>query len=354
MIYFFSLRSRINLLDRMNVLILVQRMRTATKVGEIKRAVDIPVHNSKREEKVFSDLLVQLGKLNPQPVSFESLKGIWLEIIKVSKRLEGNNILSFLGPYGSHSDSPELYYSSVYMKGMPFRTLSEVFYQFRRSDMAFLPLENNYSGTLINTIKLMSEADVGVSKIVSSPIHQALVVQCHPERLGSNLLVQSHALTQCRVWINGTHCLKKNMSSTAKATIMTRYCNVASLASLKTKQLFDSRDLDQTKSSTNNKTKFIQISKRCKNIKSINYCTIIIPEGVGVEVVMMLIMVFKTKVKVLDLVTACSELIIILFCSNRGLLYSLIQLFFFKRVAFCRSAVNLPSHRKPKDENIKN
>ena len=341
-------------MDRMNVIILVHRMRIATKVGEIKRALGLPILNPKREKAVFSGLQDQINRLDPQPISFGDLKSIWLETIKISKKLENDKTLSFLGPHGSHSGSSELHDGISCWKGMPFRTLSESFHQIGRTDLVLLPVENNYSGPLMTTIRLISGAEVGISKVLSGSIRQTLAGQHQHDRPEPNLLVQSHALKQCLVWANQIGCSKKTMPSTAKATIIVRFCDAMAFSNPKTKQLLWPANQAQVKSSNNNRTKFLHLLKKGGNIKSIDYGSIMFPEESGEEVAMMLALLLNTGARILDLVAAGSGVLMTLSCSRRipKLLRSLNELLFTKGAAFYHSAVHQHQFQDHRNENI--
>lgn len=79
-----KLRIKIDSIDRKIVELLNERAQLANKIGEIKRAHDMPVYVPEREEQVFANV----RKTNRGPLSGAAISRIYERIIDESRRLE--------------------------------------------------------------------------------------------------------------------------------------------------------------------------------------------------------------------------------------------------------------------------
>ena len=79
-----KLRIEIDSIDAEIVKLLNKRAQFANKIGEIKRAHGLPVYVPEREEQVIANVC----KNNPGPLSAEAISRIYERIIDESRRLE--------------------------------------------------------------------------------------------------------------------------------------------------------------------------------------------------------------------------------------------------------------------------
>ncbi len=78
------LRLKIDQIDRKMVKLINQRALYANKIGEIKRQLGMPVYVPEREVQVLENV----KKSNPGPLSNEAIGRIYERIIDESRRLE--------------------------------------------------------------------------------------------------------------------------------------------------------------------------------------------------------------------------------------------------------------------------
>ena len=79
-----KLRIKIDVIDRELVKLLNQRAIHANQIGDIKRKLRLPVYVPEREEQVLENV----KKSNPGPLSAEAIGRIYERIIDESRRLE--------------------------------------------------------------------------------------------------------------------------------------------------------------------------------------------------------------------------------------------------------------------------
>ena len=78
------LRAQIDRVDRQLLRLLSRRAELALRVGRIKRQRGVPVFDSRREQRV----LRQMARLNRGPLATASVRKIFQEILRWSRRLE--------------------------------------------------------------------------------------------------------------------------------------------------------------------------------------------------------------------------------------------------------------------------
>ncbi len=78
------LRIQIDAIDKELVKLLNQRAIFANQIGDIKRKLGLPVYVPEREEQVIENV----KKSNPGPLSGEAIRRIYERIIDESRRLE--------------------------------------------------------------------------------------------------------------------------------------------------------------------------------------------------------------------------------------------------------------------------
>ncbi len=79
-----KLRDKIDEIDRKMVKLINQRAIYADQIGDIKRKLGLPVYVPEREEQVIENV----KKNNPGPLSAEAIGRIYERIIDESRRLE--------------------------------------------------------------------------------------------------------------------------------------------------------------------------------------------------------------------------------------------------------------------------
>ena len=79
-----KLRDKIDEIDRKMVQLINQRAVYADQIGDIKRKLGLPVYVPEREEQVIENV----KKNNPGPLSAEAIARIYERIIDESRRLE--------------------------------------------------------------------------------------------------------------------------------------------------------------------------------------------------------------------------------------------------------------------------
>ncbi len=77
-------RRKIDALDLELLRILGDRARCAIEIGKIKRRLDLPIYDPRREEQIVRDML----RLNQGPLDAQGVRRLYERIIDESRRIE--------------------------------------------------------------------------------------------------------------------------------------------------------------------------------------------------------------------------------------------------------------------------
>ncbi len=212
-----QLRESIDRVDRELLGLLNERMDLAKEVGRIKAAKGLTLFDPGREQRIFEELT----KANPGPLSEESLRCIYREILAASRLLQYVLQVAFLGPAWtySHLAAMSLYgHSALYQ---PSPTLEDVFDALLKgkAHVAVVPVENSLQGGVGRTMDLLYERDVQVVRECYLEIAHYLCGTGASIQDVKHLYAHPQAVEQCRRWLleNLRHAEILECASTAQA-----------------------------------------------------------------------------------------------------------------------------------------
>lgn len=194
-----DLRTQIDVLDREIVLLLNRRYEVVKKVGEWKHAHKQPIYVPEREKM----LLEKLEKLNPGPMSSETLRAIYREIMSGSMKIELPLRVAYLGPQATytHLAAQNVFGHSVEYD--PRASIKDVFHDVEtgRCNYGVVPVENSTEGVVNYTLDILIDSPVHICAEVHLDIRHCLISPVAKEEVR---VIYSHAqsLEQCRNWLD--------------------------------------------------------------------------------------------------------------------------------------------------------
>lgn len=217
-----KMREEIDLLDSELLRLLNRRMELAIQVGRIKLSKCIPLFHPEREALISH----RLSKLNPGPLSEESLLSIYREIFAASRLIQYRLQVAFLGPEWtlSHLASISLFgHSASYL---PCASLEEVFDSFLKGQahLAVIPVEDSLRGGIGHCMDLLYERE---ARVISECYLEIAHNLCGNVRnLGEikHVYGDAQAIEQCRRWLleNVGHAEMTECSSTARSASLAK------------------------------------------------------------------------------------------------------------------------------------
>ncbi|HZT81567.1 MAG TPA: prephenate dehydratase [Gemmataceae bacterium] len=212
-----SLRAQIDKLDAQLLKLVNERASLAADIGKVKTDNGTEVFSPAREEEVIQNVL----EANKGPLSPESVRAIFREIISGSRALQKVLKVAYLGPeYSfSHLAAIERFGQSIDFIGVG--SIAAVFEDINRghADFGVVPLENSTDGGVADTLDMfMRMPQIKITAEVRLKIHHCLLSNSEPQEI-RRVYSKPQALSQCRNWLNKNfpHAKQIDMASTADA-----------------------------------------------------------------------------------------------------------------------------------------
>ena len=194
-----NLRLQIDGIDRQILSLLNQRYEVVKKVGEWKHAHNQPIYVPEREKL----LLEKLDQLNPGPMSSETLRAIYREIMSGSMKIELPLRIAYLGPEATYT---HLAAKNVFGHGVeydPRTSIKDVFHDVEtgRCNYGVVPVENSTEGVVNYTLDILINSPVHICSEVYMDIRHCLLSNEEKDKVR---VIYSHAqsLEQCRNWLD--------------------------------------------------------------------------------------------------------------------------------------------------------
>ncbi len=193
-----ALRRQIDQLDQQIIAQLNARAQLAQQIGELKDTSGEAIYCPQREEEVYQ----RVAEQNGGPLSSESLRNVFRELISGCRTLEKPLRVAFLGPEHSYSHLAATHRFGQSVTLVPVGTISAVFEEVERGQAEFglVPIENSTDGRISDTLDMFAKSPVRICGEVPLRIHHNLLGRC-PRSQVRDVYSKPQALSQCRNWI---------------------------------------------------------------------------------------------------------------------------------------------------------
>src|SRR5712671_3867843 len=191
-------RRSIDKLDAHIVKLLNERTKHVLAIGEFKRKAGEEIYAPHRERAV----LHRICRLNQGPMTNDSLRAIYREIMSSALSLEKSMAVAYLGPEATFTHQAAIRRFGSSLRYSPQKTIADVFAEVsrNRADYGVVPVENSTEGVVTHTLDMFADSDLKIVAQIVMPIQQCLIgksrtsikrLYSHPQPLG-----------QCRAWIH--------------------------------------------------------------------------------------------------------------------------------------------------------
>ncbi len=194
-----GLRTEIDRIDRQLVNLMNERAMVAGQIGQIKKSSNQRTYDPSREETV----LQRIAEANPGPLSGESVKAVFRELISGSRAIEQHIRVAYLGPAWTYSHLAALHRFGSAVEFVPVASISAVFEEVesKHSHFGVVPLENSTDGRIADTLDNFSRLSVKICAEVPLRIHHNLLANCDRTEI-REVYSRPQALSQCRNWLS--------------------------------------------------------------------------------------------------------------------------------------------------------
>jgi chorismate mutase/prephenate dehydratase len=191
-------RKAIDDLDEKIVALLNERTKHVFEIGMIKLKAGEEIYAPHRELAVLS----RVCKLNRGPITSESLRAIYREIMSSALSLEKSMTIAYLGPEATFTHQAAIQRFGASLHYSPQKTIAEVFNEVAkgRADYGVVPVENSTEGVVTHTLDMFVDSELKVVSQIVLPIQQCLLGNLKREQI-RKLYAHPQSLAQCRGWV---------------------------------------------------------------------------------------------------------------------------------------------------------
>jgi chorismate mutase/prephenate dehydratase len=191
-------RKAIDKLDAQIVKLLNERTRHVLEIGAIKLKAGEEIYVPHRELAV----LERICRLNHGPITGESLRAIFREIMSSALSLEKTMTIAYLGPEATFTHQAAIKKFGSSLRYSAQKTIADVFLEVskNRADYGVVPVENSTEGVVTHTLDMFVDSDLKVVAQIILPISHCLLSRGARKQI-KKLYVHPQTLAQCRNWL---------------------------------------------------------------------------------------------------------------------------------------------------------
>src|SRR5882762_7557848 len=191
-------RKAIDKLDNQIVKLLNERTKHILAIGEIKLKAGEEIYAPHRERAVLN----RIFRLNPGPITNESLRAIYREIMSSALSLEKSLTVAYLGPEATFTHQAAIRRFGSSLRYAAQKTIADVFTEVskNRADYGVVPVENSTEGVVTHTLDMFVDSELKVVSQIVLPVQQCLMSNS-PRTQIKKLFAHPQSLAQCRAWV---------------------------------------------------------------------------------------------------------------------------------------------------------
>jgi chorismate mutase/prephenate dehydratase len=192
------LRDELDRVDRQIIDAINRRAAIAQQIGQRKQQVGRDVFDPQRE----ADVVRRAVDANPGPLSAESVRAVFRELVSGTRAVQQPMRVAYLGPEFtfSHLAAIERFGQSAEL--VPVGTIAAVFDEVERGQAQFgvVPMENSTDGRVSDTLECFSHSPVRICGELPLRIHHCLLGAGQREDI-ERIYSKPQPLSQCRNWL---------------------------------------------------------------------------------------------------------------------------------------------------------
>lgn len=225
-------RRRIDQIDGKIIELLNKRAKESLEVRKIKRILGKDIYTPHREKEIYEKIL----KKNNGPLSPESIKAIYREIMSGSLSLENPIRVAYMGPPLTFTHLAALSKFGSSVDYVDCGGIGEVFSEVDkgRADYGVVPVENSIEGAVNYTFDMFVNSDLKICSEIYLEISHSLLSKAKNLKKIKTVYSHPQVFAQCRQWIekNIPRLELIEVSSTSKAAqLSSKKSNTACIAS---------------------------------------------------------------------------------------------------------------------------
>jgi len=191
-------RQAIDKLDEQIVKLLNERTQHVLEIGSIKLKAGEEIYAPDRELAV----LRRVFKYNKGPISNESLRAIYREVMSSALALEKSMTIAYLGPEATFTHQAAIRRFGASLRYSAQKTIFDVFAEVsrNRADYGVVPVENSTEGVVTHTLDMFVDSELKIVAQIVMPVQHCLLSNCKRAEI-KKLFAHPQSLAQCRSWV---------------------------------------------------------------------------------------------------------------------------------------------------------
>jgi chorismate mutase/prephenate dehydratase len=257
-------RQAIDKLDAEIVKLLNERTRHVLKIGEIKLKHGEEIYVPHRERAVLD----RICKLNEGPITNDSLRVIYREIMSSALSLEKTMTIAYFGPEATFTHQAAIRKFGTSLNYSAQKTITEVFAEVarHRADYGVVPVENSTEGVVTHTLDMFADSELKIVAQIVMRVQQCLMSKGDKAGI-KKLFVHPQSLAQCRTWLS-THLpnveIIETSSNARSAEMAAKTKNSGALGGALAAQRYGLTVLEQDiQDNATNTTRFLVLGRKC-------------------------------------------------------------------------------------------
>jgi chorismate mutase/prephenate dehydratase len=257
-------RKAIDKLDAQIVKLLNERTKHVLHIGDIKLKAGQEIYAPHREQAVFN----RVCKINSGPITNDSLRAIYREIMSSALSLEKSMTIAYLGPEATFTHQAAIQKFGASLRYAAQKTIADVFTEVSRgrADYGVVPVENSTEGVVTHTLDMFVESDLKIVAQIILRIQQCLLSRFKKDEI-KKFYVHPQTLAQCRGWLqkNFPEAEVIETSSNARsAEFAAKEKNSAALAGVLAAEKYHLPILEHdVQDNSANATRFLVLGRQC-------------------------------------------------------------------------------------------
>jgi chorismate mutase/prephenate dehydratase len=240
------------------------RTQPVLQIGDIKLKAGEEIYAPHRERAV----LQRLCKMNQGPITNESLRAIYREIMSSALSLEKSMTIAYLGPEATFTHQAAIRRFGSSLRYSAQKTVADVFSEVtkNRADFGVVPVENSTEGVVTHTLDMFVDSDLKIVAQIILPIQHCLVSNYKRDQI-KKLYSHPQTLGQCRGWIQ-VHLpvpeIIETSSNARSAELAAKEKNSAAITGTLAAERYGLRILESDiQDNSANATRFLVLGRQC-------------------------------------------------------------------------------------------
>jgi chorismate mutase/prephenate dehydratase len=257
-------RKAIDRLDLQIIKLLNERTRHVIEIGRLKKSAGEEIYAPPRERAV----LQRVCRLNQGPITNDSLRAIYREVMSGALAIEKAMTIAYLGPEATFTHQAALQRFGTSLRYAPLKTIADVFNEVakRRADFGVVPIENSTEGVVTHTLDMFYESELKIVAQIVLPIQHCLLSHARREQI-RKLYLHPQTLAQCRSWIQKNFLaaeLIETSSNARSAELAAKESHTGAIAGLLAAEKYKLPVLEHdVQDNPGNATRFLVLGRQC-------------------------------------------------------------------------------------------